>query len=336
MKFVFVHSTDFPQTQGRTAWKFYMPTAACLASMGHTVAVVAPRHDEEIRWHPLVHPGHFHFLGEMAYWLPGRCDVLVLWTDKAEERKLAEAVSKQGIKVLFAELAWFPHYRSWYVDEEGCGPDSSLVDFVPEVTGPMLRKGGNPKGPVGLLLQMEHDNAWRSSPFANNADFVGFMQQRWPDETFLVRRHPRDPAPSFLPPMPRVSIDTSETLGGFLEKCKAAVGLNTSALYAALEEGLPCYMLANGPGRFSGAFLPDPKMAPALAAEINPEWHQRRQRAAGLLAELRRRQISMDLEMNPSVLQRHPVFGPLLSNDEGTNGTVLREPGGVRSVVPCG
>lgn len=326
MRILFVHSTDFPHTQGRTAWRFYMPTAACLASMGHTVGVCVPRKDEEVRWMPGVRPAHFHCWSELVYWVKDNIDLLVLWTDKSEERKVAAAARRLGVQVLFAELGFLRHYRAWHMDPDGCGPDSSLVHYQPQpghrVSIP--RAGEH----LGVLLQMEHDYAFRASPFPDNAHFVAALRAAYPNEPVLVRRHPRDPQPCVLPP--DTPVDHSATLEEFLGKCWGVVGLNTSALYQALEAGLPCAMLADGPGRFSGAFTTTPELPPRPGT---PEHHEQRRWALGLLADLKKRQISMDMAVTPELLLNHPVLGPLL---EGQNGHLVREPAGVRSVVACG
>lgn len=315
MKILFYHSTEFPQVQGRTAAKLFLPIADCLAGMGHKVGIVAPRECgqetlEMFEKAPLVrHCVFTHlevFLRSLAITKP---DLLVLFTDKPEQQRIAEKARGNGIKVLFSELGFLPHYKSLYFDESGCGPTSSLCHYVPRgelLVGPKVSevpKVFNPDGPVIVLLQLEEDYNYRVSPYPNNNIFVAHVKHCFPENRVVVRSHPAHGMEN--PPL-------LEQLRG----ASCAVGLNTSALFVALKTGIPCYMLAEGPGRHSGAFLTDLETKPVHANLECPEWHTRHRRARLLLAELlQRRQIRLDREVTPDVLFGNAALGEAIRGD---------------------
>jgi hypothetical protein len=235
-------------------------------------------------------------------------DLLVLFTDKPEQQRIREKAVGNGIKVLFAELGFLPHYNTIYFDELGCGPTSSLCGFIPRVEPPPSRWAageGKSDGPVLILLQLEEDYNFRASPYPSNLAFVAHVKHSWPDTRVVIRYHPAHGVEQ--PPLHEQ-----------LRECSAAVGLNTSSLFEALAAGVPCYMLAEGPGRHSGAFFTDLKENPRHANMECPQWHQRRRRARMLLAELiERRQMWIDHPVPPDVLFGNSVLGPLLRTSDG-------------------
>ena len=319
MRILFYHSTEFPQVQGREATKLFLPVADCLSNMGHLVGIVAPRdcggevaekmfaHADKVRHCVFTHLEAF--LRSLPYTKP---ELLVLFTDKPEQQRIAEKARGHGIKVLFSELGFMPHYRSLYFDEEGCGPTSSLCRFVPQgILGePSLNpqevsipKVHNEQGHVLVLLQLEEDYNFRASPFPSNTAYVAAVKHYWSNERIVVRYHPS------------MGVD-QPPLHEQLRNCIAAVGLNTSALFECLKSGVPCYMLAEGPGRHSGAFLTDLKTTPSHANMDCPEWHERHRAARLLLRELlQRRQIRLDRSVTPDVLFENHALGAVLHGD---------------------
>lgn len=314
MRILFYHSTEFPQVEGRQAAKMFMPIADCLASMGHTVGIVAPRDCDDSTMEMFgkaerVRHCVFTHLEPFLRSLPRtNPHVLVLFTDKPEQQRIAEKARANGIKVLFSELGFLPHYKSLYFDEEGCGPTSSLCRLIPKgelLVGPKcadIPKVHRTDGPVLVLLQLEEDYNFRASPFPSNSAFVAAVKHAFPGP-LVVRYHPA------------MGVD-QPPLHEQLRTCVAAVGLNTSALFEALQVGVPCYMLAEGPGRHSGAFLADLKTTPFHANLECPEWHQRHRRARLLLAELlQRRQIRLDRDVTPDVIFNDAVLGEAIRGD---------------------
>lgn len=305
MKILFYHSTEFPQVEGRTAAKLFMPVADCLASMGHKVGIVAPRDVElPFPWPDRVrHIVFTHlepFLRSLTVAPP---DLLILFTDKPEQQRIAEKARGNGVKVLFSELGFRPHYKSLYFDEEGCGPTSSLCRFIPREGSILIPKVHREDGYVLVLLQLEEDYNFRASPVPNNSAFIAAVKHDFPGYRVKVRLHPSMGVEQ--PPLHEQ-----------LREAQAAVGLNTSALFEALEAGIPCYMLAEGPGRHSGAFLTNTDLKPKDANFECPEWHTRHRRAKMLLAELlQRRQIRLDRDVTPEVLYGNAVLGEAIRGD---------------------
>lgn len=309
MKILFYHSTEFPQVQGRAAAKLFMPVADCLANMGHTVGIVAPRDcgaetlemfakAERVRHCVFTHLEPF--LRSLPMTKP---DLLVLFTDKPEQQRIAEKARGHGVKVLFSELGFLPHYNSIYFDEEGCGPASSLCRLIPKDGHTAdIPKIHRDRGYVLVLLQLEEDYNFRASPFPSNSAFIAAVRHSFAGIPVKVRLHPAMGMEQ--PPLHEQ-----------LRECSCAVGLNTSALFECLKAGVPCYMLAEGPGRHSGAFLTDLKTTPFHANLECPEWHLRHRRARMLLAELlERRQIRLDRDVTPDILFGNAVLGaPLVA-----------------------
>lgn len=306
MRILFYHSTEFPTVEGREAAKLFMPVADTLAQMGHTVGIVAPRNVElPFPWPECVKHVVFTHLEPMLRMLQSAPpDLLVLFTDKPEQKRIEEKARGNGCSVLFSELGFRPHYRSLYFDKIGCGPTSSLCHMIPTTNEfHAVGKQNNPDGPVLVLLQLEQDYNFRASPYPSNAAFIDHVRRAWGDVRVIVRTHPA------------MGVEQPK-LTDQAKQCSAVIGLNTSALFECLELGMPCYMLAEGPGRHSGAFLTDLKEHPRHANMDCPEKHTRLRRARMLLAELlEHRQIRLDREITPGVILGNTVLGEALSGD---------------------
>jgi hypothetical protein len=245
-----------------------------------------------------------------------------LWTCKNIEMQMAYRIRDLGRTVLFSELGWLPQKETIYLDERGCGQESSLVEFVPPPTDVSVQKPKSQDGPVGVLLQHEGDWNMQVGPWQCNADFVVQLLEQWPKETLLVKTHPLQ-SDVMLPGCDRIKVVRDMKLKEFFDASRVIAGMNSTAVIEALETGKPVYQFSPGIGYCSGAFYTEPK-PPSLIGYDDPDEHCRRRKAASLLTELKiRRQINLKT-MIDSDLRQHAVLGPILEQCQCSFATVAQ------------
>lgn len=293
---VLYSSTDFPQVQGRLAYILFPKLADFLGAMGKKVIAVTP---EE-------YPGiHFSHTERFMRWIHGeRPRVVCFWTSKEPERYLAATMNQWGIDTWFAESGWFPQEGTLYIDEEGCGPESSLVNYTPpEAPGEFKLPEHAPGEYIGIVGQCEGDFNVVHSPIQRMGHLVEVVSKSFPGEPLLYRPHPRNMDAL----VPQVEKDYSPSVEDFFKRCKCLVGLTSTALLQGLACGVPTYALGPVLGASSGAFLTRPTPLEKLYPKEREELTKC---ATNLVFDLTRRQLKIE-GLTERAIKAHPVLKTL-------------------------
>jgi len=134
-------------------------------------------------------------------------NLLVVWNGQNEwQRPAVDLAKSRGVKIIYAELGFFPQFGNVFYDAMGIGPESSVMnDSLEWLTSDQLDDfrefqkhyvpKHDPHGYVLIPLQLESDTQIRKhSPFKLMQHFIDhccefFFESGMP---LVFKRHPRD------------------------------------------------------------------------------------------------------------------------------------------------
>jgi hypothetical protein len=340
MRILFVSGAGILPEQRINRWKMvsklYSEMGGALRSLGHqTYYYVHPEAWDdalppEMVW---VHPDHEHFPHVLESFAP---DFVFCWNGSSPGDLItATLAAAAGAKMLFSEQGWFPQSKTLYFDMTGTNArcstrhkfypaldDKSQSRFIKlrsdylkaigmeqlfdstafSIAPPDLSK------PIFVPLQDERDlNIVQDAPFKKMDEFVGFLHERLPGMTLLVRPHPKFPNPHLSEYANVVIDDPKKPMFQSLSECGMVVGINSTTLLesALLGKTVVSYgeSLATGSG-----LLCDLRPGDTLDPEtirVNSDT------ASSVLLALLKKQMPRNSLSSPIELMQSSVFSEL-------------------------
>jgi hypothetical protein len=266
-------------------------------------------------------------------------DFLFVWNGSSPgDEATATIANALNVKVVFSEQGWFPQSESIYFDFSGCNGRCSTIntkfpvltkqeelefhqarqiylskfatDFESDrnsfcIQDPDLTKH------IFVPLQDERDlNIIQDSPFKSMDDFLLYLTTTFPKVKFLVRPHPKYPAPH-LSKYKNVKLsDPKKSLHYQLSKCGLVIGINSTVLLESALIGLP--VVAYGQGLATGTGLFYDARADQNINLSRISWRDIRQTNMSFLYHLLcKKQIRRADLSNPTIIMKSDFFRSL-------------------------
>ena len=253
----------------------------------------------------------------------------------------ATLAQANGAKMVYSEQGWFPQAPTLYFDLAGCnGKCGTKNRTYPRLTeeqanGFLSRRKAYIKTvapgelfdaehftirppdlskPVFVPLQDERDlNIVQDSPFKTMDDFVSFVANRYHQQRFVVRPHPKYPNPA-LKTYPNVVLDDPkrpmfESLAG----CGMVIGINSTTLLESALLGFTVISMGESLATGTGLFVDArPQVnVPTILDTLRVDSEAAQSVLHHLLCV---KQMQRDALDDPAVLMRSNLFRELTQN----------------------
>jgi len=262
--------TDRPN-RWHTIGKFFLSIAKSLEQFGvesyfvHHSAVNLPEFKDGSH-NVVMMDNHDNFDSYLEKLKP---DYIFVWNGNFKEDSFtAEYGKKHNCKMIYGELGWFPQSQTIHFDFCGTNYRSSIanidlqtLNIHPELdiwTKNYLSGATSidfaSKNYIFVPLQDENDTNIRiASPYEKMNDFVKDLARSFPEEKFIVRKHPRF-MEVFLEEYPNVEYRNDGNAYDWIKNSKCTIGVNSTVLLEALMFDIPVISLGKGLASGLGVF----------------------------------------------------------------------------------
>jgi hypothetical protein len=187
------------------------------------------------------------------------CKLFIIWNGSEPiHQPILNEARQNSVRILFAECAWFPQSKFYYLDENGINADCSLMDDISWVTDEHIKKleqfkknyiselcWKSPGKYIIVPLQLDNDtNIIKNAPFKNMQSFINHAEESFPNDFILFKTHPVLPNLNYKVKGTNALVRNGNLLE-FSQDAKLAYGQTSTALLETCLMGVPTIAIGN-------------------------------------------------------------------------------------------